>query len=426
MIFKYFFIFFIINISASSQTNLESYFEGILENDLTLKTRQQQLKIVNSQYLADKTTLRSEISGRASTDSGERDYNVNLSQNLFLGGSFNLSYIENPTGKDYSVEYVQQLANNSFGYTDLIRKRRSRQLLDAEKIFLTNYYADLCKMETKRYMDTLALQKTVDISKQSMNDAERALDAVTKGYNQKLITRNDFLSAKTDYLETKQSFLDMKANLELQKKSMSLVTKRNIENLTEPKPVDNFENSEFENKIKAIELQVKASKLDIKLLPSYKKPNVGLFVRAGRRNYSLTSKTLDDYLMTGIDLSWPVFNRNHFEAVKQSYYQYEIANINLDTEKQNQQIQKLTIESLLSILKTKIETLNQVIKNSKEQLKIAFSKLKLGQIEFEGYLLIRDKLNRELIDLINSSSQYYNENLNKLIINNKLPSYCKA
>ncbi len=408
-------------VSQTEKTNINQYLQNVITNDLNLKINEQQLKIKANQYQSDRALFISEISGRTTKDADIQNSNISLLQKVGFGGAFNLSYNNLNTGKEHFVEYKQQLINNSFGYDDRIRIRRSKYLLDAEEILLENSKAELCQTASKKYMDTLALQQTLEISKQTMDDARSALNSVTRAYNRKLVTRNDYLSAKTDFLETKQNFIEMQANLELQKKTMSLLSKSDVYNLEEPSDITNFAMSDFKNQLKAFELQTKASKLEIKLLPSWKKPEVGLIIKAGQNTINQVD---DNYIMVGMDLRWPVYNKKFSYAVSQAFSNYEIANLNLGLLKQNLEQQKLTIDTSLKNLKTKINTLEEVIKNSTEQLKLAFGKLRLGQIEFEAYLLIRNKLNREMIDLVNSNNQYFIEGLNKTIINNKLPSFC--
>ncbi len=421
------------SIDVNEEFTIDKYLKGILKNDLSFKVSKQQLKIVQSQYLSDKASFISEIVGDSSRsdkvsdinsniiDSNTINSNVSLLQGIGFGGSFNLSYSNIDSREDYFAQYTQQLINNAFGRDDRIRIRKSKHLLDAERIMLENFKAGLCQVETKKYMDTLVLQKTLEINKQTMEDAKVALDAVTRAYNRRLITRDAFLSAKTDFLETKQNFIEIQANLELQKETMALLSKNQIHKLLEPLTIESFATTDIEDQLEAYELRVKASELEVKLLPSWKKPDVGLILKAGQNTFNEVN---DNYVMVGMNLKWPIYSRKLFESVNQSLSNYEIANLNLKLRKQQLEQQKLVIYTNLKNLKTKIATLTEVTKNSKEQLGLAFNKLKLGQIEFEAYLLIRNKLNRELIDLVVSEAQFFTESLNHLVINNKLPNYC--
>lgn len=421
------------DVDVNKGFTIDRYLKGILQNDLAFKVNKQQLKIVQSQYISDKSSFISEIIGDSSRSDNASDTssniinsntinsNVSLLQGVGFGGSFNLSYSSIDSREDYFVQYTQQLINNAFGRDNRIRARKSKHLLDAERIMLENYKAGLCQAETRKYMDTLALQKTLEINKQTMDDAKVALDTVTRAYNRRLITRDAFLSAETDFLETKQSYEEMQANLKLQKKTMALLSKNEVNELLEPQAVESFSTSEIKDQMEAYELRVKASELEVKLLPSWQKPDVGLIFKAGQNTFNEVN---DNYIMVGMNLRWPIYNRKLFEAVNQSLSNYEIANLNLKLRGQQLEQQKLVIDTNLQNLKTKIATLTEVTENSKEQLALAFNKLKLGQIEFEDYLLIRNKLNRELIDLVTSRSQFFVESFNHLVINNKLPSYC--
>ena len=404
-----------------SSFTIEQYLRGIFQNDLSFKVSKQQLKISQSQYFSDKANFISEITGGVTKNEDKTDSNVSLLQNIGFGGAFDFSYSNLDASREYFVQYKQQLIKNAFGTEDRTRTRRSKHLLDAEKIMLDNFKAGLCQSASQKFMDTLVLQKTLEINKQTMEDAQVALNAVTNAYNRRLITRDAFLSAETDFLETKQSYVEMRANLELQKKTMALLSKNEVNGLSEPQPIDNFSTLEIKDQMEAYRLRIKASELEVKLLPSWKKPDLGLILKTGQNTFNQTN---DNYMLVGMELSWPVYNRKNFELVNQSLFNYEISKLNLELRQQYLEEQKLVIDTNLKNLKTKIVTLNEVTKNSKEQLRLAFNKLKLGQIEFEDYLLVRNKLNRELMDLVSSEAQFFIENLNHLVINNKIPNYC--
>ncbi len=317
------------------------------------------------------------------------------------------------TNSDYRFYIEQPLWRNSFG--SLWRRQTESAEAEVRQMNFSEQVAwiDICLSSSENYINTFLAQEERRLQKEAHEVAQKAKSLAQKAYQQRVLRRLDYLNSQSDYLKVKNDHL--RAEAEFQQRFATLKVQAEDEQLAENllDPTDFFDkiplvetfSSSTTLRILALQAQVEAQHANY-LAEKNRTRSAVDFGAETRRIRSVQPSDIgllnaqQDITQVYLRLQLPLINKTFKADVATAHNNWDWA----EFEKQRQEKLITTqFQQNRTFFKNRSEQLLVAQENvsiKRRQLQEATQLLQVGRIEFMEYVIYRDALLNEEINLL--------------------------
>jgi len=343
---------------------------------------------------------------------------------------------------DYSVALKQPLFQNSFG--SWVRKQESynRALLDQARFSWQSAQQEICIDSLQAYLDLYLDDQALELHREIAKTSEQVFQSRKRSFQKNLIRKIEYLGAEADLVKTREAI--ERVEKENSQKRFDFLTKAQLDSSSELQdPSAFFVTIESENRGLA-ETQdfrdpsllalVAGESASASLWESSKdeaRPTIDLLGKYRfQEGNQLSVVGIQPYeersVQLGLQFSLPIWNRTLTAREAQTLAQWKASQLNLEKARRDVLIGFRETQNHLELQRSALQSSNRLVGIYKEQNDLALGDLNRGRINFEDYILVRDRMMNERIRAISLQSEVWMAELKIARTIGKLGVICES
>lgn len=331
--------------------------------------------------------------------------------NQTVGGGMN---------SDYRFYIEQPLWQNSFG--SLWRRQQDSATAEVKQMDYTlmTTIVDSCLTSAENFINAYVSQEEFRLYNEAFDIAEKAKKIAEDGFAKSFLRKIDYLNSQSDFLKVKTERLRTEAEFKQRLNTLRVQAEDDTMTGSLSAPHSFFEKiplvSEIQKeqvlKLQSLSAQIEAQKQNYYAEKNRTRSGVNLGAET-RRTESVQPSTIglvdaqQDITQVYLRLELPLINKSLKADVATAYNNWQLS----EYEKQKQE--KLILDQFYQNL-TQFKNREEQIKISQENIKIKTAQLqeglkllKIGRIEFNEYVIYRDSLLNEQLNLLKVQSNLW-------------------
>ncbi len=325
---------------------------------------------------------------------------------------------------DYRIFIQQPLWRNSFG--SLWRRQQESAEAEVKQMDLSiqTTVIDSCVTSAENFINAYVSQEESKLYREAFDVAEKAKKIAENGFARSFLRKIDFLNSQSDFLKVKNEKLRVEAEFQQRLNTLKVQAEDDTlqQELASPQTFfDKIPLIEQLQKEQVLKLQSLAAQVEAQKMNYYAEKNrnrsaidIGAETRHTQSVQAFgqgsTFGLLDaqqEITQVYLKMELPIINKTIRADVSTAYHNWQLS----EFEKQRQE--KLIIDQFFQN-KTQFKNRSEQLEIAQQNIKIKTSQLqeglkllKIGRIEFNEYVIYRDSLLNEQLNLLKVQAQLW-------------------